>query len=133
MTKADFVRVPVLRREIEKELILWENAMESATNITSVLTGMPHGNGVYNKIESCAIKADEHYEKYTALCDELKDIWARLKRDIVRYGLTEDEAKVLNGFYPKKMKIADIAKDMGLTERHVFRIKKIALVKICKD
>ena len=132
MTKGDFARIPVLRREIERELLLWENALESATNISYALTGMPHGGGVYSKVEACTIKADEHYEKYTALCDELRDIWVRLKRDIKLCKLSEDEAKVLNMFYPQKRKVADIAKEMGKTDRQVFRIKKTAMAKICR-
>ena len=131
MTKGDFARIPELRKGINRELMLWENAIESATCITSVITGMPHATGVFNKIENGAIKADEHYEKYNALCNELRDIWMRLKRDIVMYHLSEDEAKVLNMYYPQKKKISEIAKEMEMTDRHVFRIKRMAIWKVC--
>ena len=131
MTKADFKRIPELRKLINKELILWENAQASATNTSYVLTGMPHGSTVSSKVENAIIKADEHYNRYSALCDELRDIWMRLKRDIKRCGLTEDEAKVVNMYYPQKRRVPDIAADMKVTERHVWRVKQTALNKLC--
>ena len=131
MTKADFERIPVLRKEIAKELMLWENAQESATNTSYVLTGMPHSGGVSSKVENCVVKADEHYTKYTALCDEIRDIWMRLKRDIVLYGLSEEETKGVNGFYPQGKKAVTLAKEMGVTERHVWRLKQTGLKKLC--
>ena len=134
MTRADFARIPELRKLINKELILWENAQESATNISYMLTGMPHGSSVSSKVENAVVKADEHYEKYTALCDELRDIWMRLKRDIVRCGLSEEETKVINMYYPQGKKVPQIAKEMnGITERHVWRLKQSALKKLCVD
>ena len=131
MTKADFDRIPELRKEIAKALMLWENSIESATNTSYVLTGMPHGGGVSSKVENCVVKADEYYERYSALCDELADIWMRLKNDIVKYGLTEEEEKVVNGFYPKGKKAAVLAREMNVTERHVWRLKQTALRKLC--
>lgn len=131
MTRSDFSRIPELRAQIARAQILWENALSSATSITSVITGMPHATGVFNKIESGVIKADEYYTRYNALCDELRDIWLRLRRDIVVYKLSADEATVLNMYYPQRKKIAEIAQEMGKTERHVYRIKKTAIQKVC--
>ena len=133
MTRGDFARIPELRMQIARAQMLWENALSSATNITSVITGMPHAKGVFNKIESSVIKADEYYERYNALCDELKDIWLRLRRDIVIYKLNQDETMVINMYYPQRRKIGDIAKEMGKTERHIYRIKKTAIRKVCGE
>ena len=131
MTKADFARIPELRKAISRELLLWENAIESATGSTYALTGMPHGSGVSSKVENCVVRADEHYEKYSAYCDELADIWKRLKQDIVRYRLSEEETKVVTGFYPQGRKASELAKEMKITERHVWRLKQTALKKLC--
>ena len=131
MTKADFARIPELRKAISRELLLWENAVEAATGSTYALTGMPHGSGVTSKVENCVVKADDHYSKYSAYCDELADIWNRLKRDIVRYHLSEDEIKVVNGFYPQGRRASELAKELHVTERHVWRLKQTAIRKLC--
>lgn len=131
MTKTDFARIPELRKAISRELMLWENAIEAATGNTYALTGMPHGSGATSKVENCVVKADDHYTRYLAYCDELSDIWKRLKRDIVRYRLSEDEVKVVTGFYPQGRRAADLAREMKVTERHVWRLKQTALKKLC--
>ena len=129
MTREDFKRIPELRREISRALNLWENAIESATRTTTVLTGMPKGNGVASQVENAVVKAEVFKEKYDELCEEQKDIYKRLRRDSKR--LTDQEAEILQMIYPQGMKMSDVAKAKGITERHAYRIKKTALYKIC--
>lgn len=129
MTRNDFKRILELRKEIVRALNLWENAIASATSTTAVLTGMPKGNNISSKVENAVIKAEVYKERYDALCDEQKEIYNRLRIDIKR--LNETEQKVINMIYPKGMKMTEISKQLGMTERHVYRIKKTALNKIC--
>ena len=129
MTKDDFKRIPELRREINRALILWENAKENATRTTTVLTGMPKGNTVSSQVENAVVKAETYHEQYDALCDELSDIYHRLEKESEK--LTEMEKDILDMYYPQNKKVAEIAKEKNITERHVYRIKKDALKKIC--
>ena len=131
MTREDFKRIPELRQEISRALNLWENALESATRTTTVLTGMPRGKNATSQVENAVIKAEVFKEKYDALCEEQKDIYTRLRIESKK--LTEQEAKVLKMAYPDGMRTREIAKEMNLTERHIYRIKKQALKKICSE
>ena len=130
MTKNDFKRIPELRREISRALILWENAIESATRKTAVLTGMPKGSGTVSQVENAVVKAEMFKEKYDELCEEQKDIYRRLKKDSDMV-LNEQEKTVLQKAFPQGKKTSEIAKEMNITERHVYRIKKQAIYKIC--
>ena len=130
MTRNDFKRIPELRRDIARALNLWENAIESATRTTTLITGMPKGNGVSSQVETAVVKAETYKAKYDELCEELKEIYRQIK--VVSKRMSEQEAKVLDLFYPKCMKVADIAKDMQITERHVYRLKKDAISKACR-
>ena len=130
MTREDFKRIPELRREISRALNLWENAIESATRKTSIITGMPRGTGVTSQVENAVIKAEVYKEHYDMLCEEQRDIYRRLRE--------ESEAKldnvardILQKAYPQGMKTADIAKALKITERHVYRIKREAINKLC--
>lgn len=129
MTYQDFMRIPELRKEINAQLIAVENAHEQATSITSHITGMPRSGGCGSMIETAVIRAEMHYAKYCELCDELHDIYARLNKEYVK--INDDERKVIDMFYLQGRKISEIAKSMSLTERHVFRIKKDAMAKLC--
>ena len=130
MNKNDFKRIPELRREISRALNLWENALESATRKTSVITGMPKSQTMTSQVESAVIKAEVYKEKYDELCEEQKDIYKRLRMDSKRL-LTEQEADVLQKAFPQGMKIAEIATALKLSERQVYRIKKSAINKVC--
>lgn len=129
MTKDDFKRIPELRKEIRKALIMWENAKESATRTTTILTGMPKGNNVSSQIENAVVKAEVYHEKYNQLNDELKDIYTRLEKESSK--LSELEKDVLILYYPQAKKMSVIAKEKSITERHAYRLKKDALKKIC--
>ena len=130
MTKEDFKRIIELRREISRALNLWENAIESATRTTTLLTGMPKAHSGNSQVETAVIKAESFKEKYDMLCEEQKDIYRRLKEESKKK-LTEQEADILQKCYPQGKKISEIAKSLNITERHVFRIKKSAINKIC--
>lgn len=129
MTKDDFKRIPELRKEIRKALIMWENAKESATRTTTILTGMPKGNNVSSQIENAVVKAEVYHERYNQLNDELKDIYTRLEKESSK--LSELEKDVLILYYPQAKKMSVIAKEKSITERHAYRLKKDALKKIC--
>ena len=130
MKREDFKRIPELRKEIARALNLWENAIESATRKTSFITGMPKSINVSSQVENAVIKAEVFKEKYDELCEEQKDIYKRLKEESKRK-LNEQEAKVLQMAYPQGKRMNEIAKELSLTERHVYRIKKMAINKIC--
>lgn len=129
MTKDDFKRIPELRKEIRKALIMWENAKESATRTTTILTGMPKGNNVSSQIENAVVKAEVYHERYNQLNDELKDIYTRLEKESSK--LSDLEKDVLILYYPQAKKMSVIAKEKSITERHAYRLKKDALKKIC--
>lgn len=131
MTKEDFNRIPELRKEISRALILWENAIESATRTTTLLTGMPKGNNVSSQVETAVVKSEVYKERYDVLCEEQKDIYRRLKEDSKKY-LNEQESKILQYIYPNGMKMKDIAVKMDITERHAYRLKNSAIYKICR-
>ena len=129
MTYQDFRRIPELRTQINAELMAVENAHEQATSITAHITGMPRGGGGGSMVETAVIRAEVHYARYCELCDELHDIYARLSKEYVK--VKDTERKVIDMFYPQGRKISEIAKEMGLTERQVFRLKKDAMEKLC--
>ena len=129
MTKEDFKRIPELRREIARALNLWENAIESATRTTTVITGMPKAKSANSQVETAVVKAEVFKEKYDALCEEQKDIYRRLREESKKL-LNEQEADILQKCYPQGKKISEIAKELNITERHVYRIKKTAIWKI---
>lgn len=130
MTKDDFKRIIELRREISRALNLWENAIESATRKTSIITGMPKCHNSTSQVENAVIKAEVFKEKYDALCEEQKEIYKRLRQESAKK-LNEQEADILQKAYPQGMKVSEIAKKLNITERHVYRIKKTAINKIC--
>ena len=129
MTRDDFRRIPQLRREMAKALDMWENAKASATRKTAVLTVMPKGNGVTSQIEIAIVKAEAYRERYDELCQELSDIYRRIKAE--SSFLNEQESKVIDMTYPQGKKTSEIATTLNLTERHVYRLKKSALSKLC--
>ena len=129
MTRSDFSRIPELRQEINKALIMWENALESATRTTTVITGMPKGNGVTSQIETAVVKAETYKEHYDELCAEQSQIYKRLNQELKI--LNEQEQDVIRKVYPQGMKISEVAIAMHLTERHVYRLKNSALNKLC--
>ena len=129
MTRNDFKRIPELRREISRALNLWENAIESATRKTSVLTGMPKCHNATSQVENAVIKSEVYKEKYDELCNEQRDIYKRLREESKRK-LTEQEADILQKIYPQGKKISEIAKALSISERHVYRIKKQAIYKL---
>lgn len=132
MTRADFERIPELRKLMAYELMEAENAYEQATNTTMHLSGMPHGGGgVGSKTENAIIRGEMHYEKYCAYCDELHDIYARLEKEYVK--LNEQQRKVIENIYPQNLTIGQCAEKMNLTERQIYRIKKDALDLLCTD
>ena len=131
MTKEDFKRIPELRKEINRALDLWENAKASATRTTTLITGMPKGNNVSSQIETAVVKSEVYMEKYYSLCNELKDIYNRLRIDSSKY-LNEQESKMLQMIYPQGKRMHEIARDMNITERHAYRIKNSAIYKICR-
>lgn len=130
MTRNDFKRIIELRREISRALNLWESAIESATRKTSVITGMPKNHSTISQVENAVIKSEIFKEKYDELCNEQRDIYRRLREESKRK-LTEQEADILQKAYPQGKKVSEIAKALNITERHVYRIKKTALNKIC--
>ena len=130
MRREDFKRIPELRREIARALNLWENAIESATRKTSIITGMPKGTGVSSQVENAVVKAEVFEEKYDELCEEQKDIYKRLRIESMDK-LTQQESDVLQKAYPQGKKTEQIAQEMHLTERHIYRIKKQAINKLC--
>ena len=130
MTKNELKRIPQLRKEIAHALNLWENAIESATRKTSIITGMPKGNNVSSQVENAVIKADTYKEKYDELCNELKQIYDSIKATSKKM-LNEQESKVIESVYIKNKRMSEIAKEMNITERHVYRLKKQAIYKIC--
>ena len=129
MTKEDFKRIPELRKEIAQALILWENAIESATRTTSSITGMPKSASSNSQVETAIVKAEVYKEKYDALCEEQKALYRKLRTESSR--LTEQEAKVLQLIFPQGKKMQEVAKIMNITERHAFRLKRTAMQKIC--
>lgn len=130
MTKDDFKRIPELRKLIHSEWILSENAMGQATNITAHINGMPHGSGsVGSMIENAVIRKQTHFDKYCAYRLELDGIFARLDRESVR--LTGPQKEVVDMYYVKNKRIADIAKKLSVTDRHVFRLKKEGVAALC--
>ena len=132
MTLDDFGRIPELRKLIAFELTEVENAHEQATSITSRITGMPGGGGgASSRVEAAVIRAELHYGRYCKYCDELSGIFARLRKEYIK--LTEDQRKVIEMYYPKDMRVGKIAKEMGISERHVFRLKKEAIELLCTD
>ena len=130
MRKEDFKRIPELRQEIARALNLWENAIESATRKTSVITGMPRSTTVSSQVETAVVKAEVYKEKYDELCEEQRDIYKRLRMESLDK-LTEQESDVLQKAYPQGKKTEEIAKEMHLTERHIYRLKKQAINKLC--
>ena len=129
MTRNDFKRIPELRKEILRALNLWENAIESATRKTSVITGMPKTKNASSQVENAVIKAEVYKEHYDELCEEQKDIYKRLREESKRK-LNEQESKILQMAFPQGKKTAEIAKTLEITERHVYRIKKVAIAKL---
>ena len=130
MTRNDFKRIPELRKEINRALIMWENAKESATRTTTMLTGMPRGNAVGSMVENAVVKAETYHEKYLQLCDELAEIHMRLEKES-RAKLNELEAEIIRKCFQEGKKMSEIAKEKEITERHAYRVKKEALKKIC--
>lgn len=129
MTKEDFKRIPELRREISRALILWENAIESATRKTSVITGMPKNHTTTSQVENAVIKSEVYKEKYDELCEEQKDIYKRLREESKRK-LSEQESDILQKIYPQGMRISEVAGALKLSERQIYRIKKTAIHKL---
>lgn len=131
MTKEDLKRIGELRKEINRSLILWENAKESATRTTTVITGMPRSSSANSQVEVAVIKAEVYRDKYYALCDELNSIYAQLRELSKRY-LNEQEAKLLQMVYPQGKRMHEVAKALNITERHAYRIKNTAIYKVCR-
>ena len=131
MTRDDFERIPELRKEIFRALNLWENAIESSTRKTSVITGMPRSHSNSSPIEVAVIKAEVFKEKYDALCEEQKDIYKRLRIES-KDKLTEQEADLIQMAFPQGKKMYEIAKKLNITERHAYRIKNNAIYKLCR-
>ena len=130
MRREDFKRIPELRREIARALNLWENAIESATRKTSIITGMPRSTTVSSQVENAVVKAEVFKEHYDELCEEQKDIYKRLREES-KAKLTDQEADILQQAYPQGKKTEEIAKSLNLTERHIYRLKKQAINKLC--
>lgn len=128
MTLQDFNSIPELRKQIAHELLMVENCHEIATGTTARLTGMPSGGGGGSKIENAVVKAEAHYERYCKLQDALKDIFTRLRKE--SEALTEQQRKVIDYIYPQNRKAEEIAKEMNISVRHVYRLKKEALDKL---
>lgn len=131
MTLSDFSRVTILRKLMTQELTAVESCHEAATGITSHLTGMPGGGVVGSKIENAVIRAEVHYERYCRYCDELNEICTRMQKEFIK--LNEDQRKVIDMYYLQNIRVGGIAKEMNITERHVFRIKKEAIQLLCSN
>lgn len=129
MTLADFERIPELRKLMAFELNEVSNCHEQATNITAHITGMPGGGVVGSKIENAVVRAETHYARYCKYCDELKDIFVRLNKESAK--LTDEQREVIDMYYPQNLRVGKIAEKMGLSERHVFRLKKEAIALLC--
>ena len=130
MTRNDLKRIPEIRREMSRALNLWENALESATRTTTVITGMPKGNTVNSQVETAVVKAETFKEKYDELCEELSKIYKSL--NLAMEKLDDQEEKVITKTYFLGKKVHEIATEMNITERHVYRLKKTAISKICR-
>lgn len=132
MKLADFERIPELRKLMEFELNEVENCHEKATSITSRITGMPNGKGGNSsKVENAVVQAETHYARYCKYCDELREIFDRLKKEGKK--LSECQWKTVEMYYVQNMRVGKIAQEMELTERHVFRLKKEAISMLCDD
>ena len=131
MTQSDFKRISELRRTIPK---IYEKVLEShdkATKLTVALTGMPHGTTVSSVVENAVVNAEMYYQTYLEMVKELNGILDRLKKEAMDK-LTETEHKIVIGWYVEKKKMTELAGELQLTERRVYRVRKEAVNKLLR-
>ena len=105
---------------IENRLLkLYGKKFERATNISPVLSGMPHGSAVKSKVESGAVDMAEVLEAYEEMYDKLRDAREELYTLIQSLENPDDIAvmryRYIFGYSPSMIPIK-----INLSERSVF-------------
>lgn len=130
MTYADFERIVELRKLMAFELAEAENCHEQATSMTIRLTGMPRGSGGTSSIvENAVVRAETHYDRYLRYDTELQRILTALRKESEK--LPDEQKEVIRLYYCDRNKAGKIAQMKGVTERHVFRLKREAIEGLC--
>lgn len=98
---------------------LYGSKFDSATNISPVLTGMPHGSGTTSKVETGAVALVEVYEAYREMFENLESMRKELDEMLPSLGNDDDIAimryRYIFGYSPKM-----IPRKINLSERSVF-------------
>lgn len=110
----------IVAKEVE-----YDQLMTMATKITPVITGMPHGGGVTDKVGNYAIKLAQLAQETNAAWDRYIDQRSEVIRILEK--LPANEYGVLHREYIRYMTQEDIARDMGYSTVQIWRIKQSAL------
>lgn len=102
-----------------------DNLMDMATKITPVLSGMPHGGGVTDKVGNAAIMLADLAKDIDCLVDDYVDqkkavVTALEKLPPLQYG-------ALHRHYIRYMTWEEVAEDMGKSSMQVWRYRKKGL------
>lgn len=118
-------RVKKLDELIVAKEVEYDQLMTMATKITPVITGMPHGGGVTDKVGNYAIKLAQLAQETNAAWDRYIDQRSEVIRILEK--LPANEYGVLHREYIRYMTQEDIARDMGYSTVQIWRIKQSAL------
>jgi len=97
----------------------YQKKLSSATRITPQLTGLPHGSGNYNPVETGAIELAEVEDAYREILDELKSMRAELDQ-LLKQLDNPDDIGIMRLRYIEGMELKQIPDAVNLSERAMF-------------
>lgn len=117
-------RVRMLDELIKAKIAERDQLLDLATSITPVMSGMPHGGGVSDKVGNIAIKLADLARETNDLIDKYIDHKAMVVQVLEK--LPAKEFGVLHRIYVQYMTMSECASDMGYSTVQIWRIKRLA-------
>lgn len=119
-------RVQMLDEMIKAKIAERDQLWDLATNITPVMSGMPHGGGVSDKVGNLAAKLADLARETNDLIDMYIDHKANVIQTLEK--LPAKEFGVLHRIYVQHMTMGECASDMGYSTVQIWRIKRLAML-----
>lgn len=96
-----------------------DQLLDLATKITPVVSDMPHGSGVSDKVGNVAVKLADLARETDILVDQYADYKQMVIRELEK--LPAKEYGVLHRYYVQYMTWEQVAEDMGVCSMTVWR------------
>lgn len=108
-----------------------ERLMDTVTNITQRLNGMPHGSDGHDRMMEFVAKLDELEEKFAVLIERQSELRLTIERALV--DLPEQQERVIRLRFIDGLSWKRIARRMHYSESHLRKISLAALRRLGAD